>query len=81
MLSDAKSKVTERTRRTLVGKGLGGGGGGGCSPQEPGPGNSCQNDRYCKFREHKGLKGPGACQVPRRGRGWVAGRASVLPLF
>ena len=41
MLSDAKSKVTERTMRRLVGKGRGGGGGGGCWPQEPGPGNSC----------------------------------------
>ena len=27
MLSDAKSKVTERTRRSFVGKGEGGGGG------------------------------------------------------
>ena len=40
MLSDAKSKVTERTRRSFVGKGEGGGGG-GCRPQETGPGNSC----------------------------------------
>ena len=38
MLSDAKSKVTERTR-SFVGKGRGGGG--VCRPQEPGPGNSC----------------------------------------
>ena len=45
MLSNAKSKVTERTRRNFLGKGRreegGGGGGGGCKPQEPGPGNSC----------------------------------------
>ena len=31
MLSDAKSKVTERTMRRLVGKGRGGGGGGGAA--------------------------------------------------
>ena len=38
VLSDAKSKVKERTRRSFVRKG---GEGEGCRPQEPGPGNSC----------------------------------------
>ena len=37
VLSDAKSKVKERTRRSFVGKG----GGEGCRSQEPGPDNSC----------------------------------------